>query len=157
VTSVDTIAILTVDDEDLVRRVVQQTLERSYEVVAAANGQQALEHARTRRFDLVILDIKMPGMSGLDLADRLRELHPDLPIAFLSSFLDGEIRGRAKQRTPYIISKPYDLTDLNRLVKMILEETRGARGASPPSSPKPRPGEPVLSRSLLRFLKKPQP
>lgn len=147
----DTIAILTVDDEHLVRRVVQQTLGRHYDVVAAANAEQALEHARKRRFDLVILDIKMPGMSGLDLADRLRELYPDLPIAFLSSYLDGEIRGRARKRTPYIISKPYDLTDLNRLVKAILEETQGAREAAEP--PKPV-SEPVLSRSLLRFLKK---
>ncbi len=77
--------ILVVDDEKSIRITLRMILEYSnYTVQEAANGTEALSSARKRRPDLVLLDIKMPGMDGMEVLESLHQDYPDLPIIILS-------------------------------------------------------------------------
>ena len=83
--------ILAVDDDRLVLTSLGRTLERlGYEVVEASNAAQALSICEANAPELVILDIRMPGMSGIDAAARIQEIG-DIPIIFLSGFSDRDI------------------------------------------------------------------
>ena len=84
----ETMRVLIVDDEPDLRRLVANALE-GYDVVEAANGQEALQSVREQRPDLLITDIKMPEMDGYALLTALREEVPDLPVLAISGFVDG--------------------------------------------------------------------
>src|ERR687884_119905 len=88
--------ILVVDDETPIRVTMSDMLRRrGYDVVAAASGEEALALLHQRPFDLLLLDLRMPGLSGLDIAQRARELHPDAAIIILTGHgsLDSAVEG----------------------------------------------------------------
>ncbi len=77
--------ILLVDDEDLLREGVREILEMSdHTVIEAGDGQQALEKFAVNNVDLVITDVVMPNMDGVDFVTKLRELFPEVPILTIS-------------------------------------------------------------------------
>jgi DNA-binding NtrC family response regulator len=77
--------ILVVDDEEAIRLTLETLLQRrGYEVTTAASGAEALALIEQRVFDLLLLDLKMPGLSGLDVARRARVLQPAVAILFLT-------------------------------------------------------------------------
>src|SRR5690348_11855631 len=79
--------ILVVDDDESLRRVMQMQLEEAgYEVVAASQGQEALAVMEDTTPALVITDLKMPGISGLDLLKKLREAHPETTVIIITAF-----------------------------------------------------------------------
>src|SRR5206468_2868911 len=83
------ISVLVVDDDDSVREVCAAMLEDiGCRVTAVASGDEALETLRNRRFTLMLSDIAMPTMSGVELAARAREIRPDMGILFASGYAD---------------------------------------------------------------------
>lgn len=87
---------LIVDDEESARDLLCRQLKRlRYDSVAVPNGEKALEQMLLQRFDLVILDMKMPGMSGLDVLRRLRRAYPDTSVVMLSAVVDVELTASA--------------------------------------------------------------
>lgn len=117
--------ILIVDDSTTMRQMVSFTLaDAGHEVTEADNGVKGLEVARTRRFDLVITDVNMPGMNGLDLVKSLRQL-PDFkftPILVLTteSAQDLKSRGREAGATGWIV-KPFSPEVLLSTLKKVLD------------------------------------
>jgi two-component system, cell cycle sensor histidine kinase and response regulator CckA len=116
--------ILLVEDEEAVRRLTARLLERSgYQVIGASGPLQALEIAGDAAIDLLATDVVMPDMDGTQLAKRLREHDPDLPVLFLS----GHPRGAAlddtltQARTGFL-QKPYDLPELAYAVRSALDD-----------------------------------
>jgi signal transduction histidine kinase len=98
--------ILLVEDNDEVGEFAAQLLnELGHEVVRASSGEEALARASAEAFDLVFTDVVMPGMSGLDLAGRLAELHPGLPVILTTGYSD-EIAKSGTGGHPVIL-KPY--------------------------------------------------
>ena len=88
-------AALLVEDDPVVRGMAARGLrEAGYAVLEAVNGREALDlvRARTGRLDVVVTDIGMPEMDGYDLARRLSEERPDMPIVFMSGYGDPEPR-----------------------------------------------------------------
>lgn len=80
-------AILVAEDDEGVRTVIRRTLEEAgYEVLAAADGLEALALARQHQVDAVVTDIRMPRMDGWELAAQLRAVSPRAPILFISGF-----------------------------------------------------------------------
>jgi len=78
--------ILVADDEESMRWVLSKALrKKGYSVDLAADGNQALRQVREQSYDLVIVDIKMPGMSGLEFLDKARELRPDLLVVVMTA------------------------------------------------------------------------
>lgn len=77
--------ILLVEDEELLRAGVQEILEiQDYRVITAANGSQALACLESQEVDLVITDLVMPKMDGIDFVQRLRKIRPDVPVIVVS-------------------------------------------------------------------------
>ncbi|MEW6277162.1 MAG: response regulator, partial [Candidatus Eremiobacterota bacterium] len=103
--------ILLVDDDDLVRQTLTLLLEREgFFVVAAASGEEALERARRRMFDLVISDVRMSGMSGLETVAALRSLLPEAHMVMITGFSDEDAPVQAlRLGVDDYLKKPFDL------------------------------------------------
>jgi len=83
--------ILLVDDEDTIRLFLEKTLrEEGYEALTAATGTEALERTRSELPDLVLLDLKLPDMSGLDVLKQIKEEVPEVCVIMLTAFGDIE-------------------------------------------------------------------
>jgi CheY-like chemotaxis protein len=83
--------ILVVDDETIVRETIQSWLEREgFDVISAPDGHSALEAVGVSAIDLVIIDIFLPGMGGLEVIGALRKRMPSVPIIAISGYMFGE-------------------------------------------------------------------
>jgi DNA-binding response OmpR family regulator len=110
--------VVLVDDDELIRRLLERVLESAeYDVLAAAHGQQALRMIAKRAGEIAVLltDLVMPGMSGLELALAARELQPDLPVLCMSGYSEQTLRDRGGDGADVdFIGKPFapgELTD----------------------------------------------
>ena len=121
--------ILIVDDEDLLRDYLIQLdlwTRLGCEVVGEArNGEEALRVMSLCKPEMVITDIRMPIMDGITLAEKIRQLHPDLPIIFLSAYSDFTYTKQAIRLgvTDYI-TKPVDLEELFDVVNLVMQGER---------------------------------
>lgn len=114
--------ILLVDDNDLVRSMALEVLaDAGYDVVACEDGNVALEHIAKHRFDLLLTDVGLPGMSGRALADKVRERYPDIPILFITGYAENaENRGEFLGDNMDMLAKPFNLNELLRAIRRSL-------------------------------------
>lgn len=123
--------ILLVEDEDKIRKVVEINLKlEGYEVVSIAEGDLALRTAETQRFDLLLLDIMLPKMSGLKICEHVRLKNKEIPIIFISAKDSSEdrIRGLKVGADDYLI-KPFSLEELLLRVDKLLQRTAPNKSA----------------------------
>ncbi|HER43806.1 MAG: sigma-54-dependent Fis family transcriptional regulator [Candidatus Krumholzibacteriota bacterium] len=106
--------ILLVDDEDTIRLFLEKTLrEEGYEALTAATGEEALELAWKELPDLVLLDLKLPDMSGIDVLGRIKESVPEIGVIMLTAFGDIETAVSAIKKGAFdFVSKPVNLEQL---------------------------------------------
>lgn len=111
--------ILIIDDEEILTKTFTKLLERSgYEVYSAKKGQDALCMAEAEAFDLVICDMRMPGMSGVETIREIRKLRADIPVVFISGFADEQMEQDANALKPIAyMHKPFNITELLDLLK----------------------------------------
>ena len=112
--------ILVVDDELLLRDVMYDYLIRKgYDVYLASDGFKALEIAKKNKFDLALIDIKMPKMSGLELTKKLKEKYPNRNIIIMTGYpsLNTAVTAIKNGANEYIV-KPFRLEELNKIIKM---------------------------------------
>ena len=113
--------LLAEDDEDMRRFLVKALQKAGYEVISFGNGSEAYERLKEEPFTLLLTDIVMPEMDGIELAKRATELDPDLKVMFITGFAavalnpDNEAPKDAK-----ILSKPFHLRDLVAEVERML-------------------------------------
>jgi len=102
--------ILVVDDEEEIRQLVAEFLEtRGYSVITAASGPDALTAVKHYHPDLVLMDIMMPRMNGLEALQRIREIDRDVGVIMLTAVEDETIAREAIRREAYdYITKPLD-------------------------------------------------
>jgi DNA-binding response OmpR family regulator len=125
--------VLVVDDEIYVRMALRYSLVmRGYEADDAASGPQALEMLSQRRYDLMVVDIRMPGMDGVEVMRRAREACPDLQIIVLTGYasLDSAIAAVRCHAADYLI-KPASLHQVADAVARALRQRPGARALAP--------------------------
>jgi DNA-binding response OmpR family regulator len=119
-------SILVVDDEERVALSIERSLQREYQVRVANNGTDALKLARRINPDLIILDIMMPGMSGLEVCRELRAdpMLQTVPILFLTAKgrVEDKIEGFEAGADDYL-TKPFDVRELLLRVKAIVRRT----------------------------------
>jgi len=118
--------ILVVDDVDTIARVYARFLEREgYEVRIAFNGEQALEEWNKFHPDLIISDIRMPKMSGFELANTIRKKAPKQKIILMTGYADeAEVLEQQKSHGFPFFTKPADLqTVVSKIVKEVLAGT----------------------------------
>jgi DNA-binding response OmpR family regulator len=143
--------ILVVDDDRLVLATLAHGLsEAGYEVIDADNGDDAILLARKHRPDLALLDIRMEGMSGFDVAAYLRE-HSKMPFMFLSAFTDSDTVRQVHElgAVDYLV-KPLDIGHIVPAVRAVFDRIR-ASSAGAPIEPVP-PVATALSLSPLSAM-----
>ncbi|MFQ5881373.1 MAG: sigma-54-dependent transcriptional regulator [Candidatus Methylomirabilales bacterium] len=115
--------IVVADDEESVRWTLKKALERSgYTVLTVADGQAAVEAAERVKADLVLMDIKMPTLDGLQALSLLRERRPEAMVIVMTAFGSLQAAVEAMKRGAYdYITKPFDFEELSLLVRRALE------------------------------------
>jgi len=118
--------ILIVDDEDGMRRLLGRVLTREgYDTSTVGSGAEALRLVANERFDLVVTDIKMPEMDGLQLLENLKEYEPSLPIIVMTAYGTIENAVQALRLGAYdYIAKPFETDEIKLTVAKALERER---------------------------------
>ncbi|MCU0560422.1 MAG: sigma-54 dependent transcriptional regulator [Desulfobacterales bacterium] len=121
--------ILIVDDELIMRESLAGWLERDgHEVATAASGEEGLERCRQRRFDILLVDIKMEGISGLEVLRRVKESDPDSAVVMITAY--GSIRTAIEAMKngafDYLL-KPFDPNELGVLIEKIIRHQQQSR------------------------------
>ncbi len=115
--------VLVVDDEMLVRWSVERTLsQRGHEVLSAGSGEEALKLVEDRVFDVIVTDLRMPGIDGLTLACKAKAALPNAAIIVITAhgLRDVEVQA-ARQGIFALMEKPLDLAEVAGLVESALE------------------------------------
>lgn len=136
--------ILVVDDDRLVLATVTHGLgQAGYHVIDADNGDDAILLARQHKPDLALLDIRMEGKSGFDVAAYLRDASR-IPFMFLSAFSDAETVARAEGlgAVGYLV-KPLDVSQIVPVVDEVMARLRGGAAAAQAAVPAPAPAAAV--------------
>jgi PAS domain S-box-containing protein len=125
-------AMLLVEDDAMVRKMTATMLKSmGYAVSAAATPEEALALAGARRFDLVLTDVVMPGMSGPDLLDRLHSTQPEVRVLYMSGYAPEAITRRGVlQEGDNFLQKPFSAAELNRKVREAMGISEKAPGTS---------------------------
>ena len=115
--------ILIVDDSSLARRTTKQALEeQGYAVEEASDGAQALERYFLNKHDVVMLDMVMTGMYGLDVLAKIRELNPDAKVIVATADIQQSTRDQARAAgAAGFINKPLNRKALTEIVTQVLE------------------------------------
>ncbi len=114
--------ILVVDDEASIRDLCARVLTRNgFEVTMASTGEDAMARLQDAPYDLVISDIRMPGISGMDVLARAKALYPSIAVILITGFGTSEFADRANQSgAARILTKPFDALELLATVRKIL-------------------------------------
>jgi two-component system nitrogen regulation response regulator NtrX len=117
--------ILVIDDERSIRNTLKDILEyEKYEVDLAEDGMKALEKVKTAQFDIILCDIKMPGMDGIEVLEKMVEFIPDTPVVMISGHgnIDTAVESIKKGAFDYI-EKPLDLNRLLITIRNAMDKS----------------------------------
>jgi len=119
-------SLLIVDDEEIALRNLQHVMEKvGYQVTATQSGATALALLASRRFDVVLTDLRMEGVDGMDVLNSSRELQPEAEVIFITGFATAESAVQAlKHGAFYYIAKPFRLDEVRKVVAEALEKVR---------------------------------
>ena len=118
------IRILLAEDEEAMRTYLARALQNAgYEVVAVDRGTAALPHLASSHFDLLLSDIVMPEMDGIELAQRCAEISPDTKVIFITGFAAVTLKASREAPQAKVLSKPFHLRDLVLEVQRVFGQT----------------------------------
>ena len=121
------IRILLAEDEEAMRVYLARALENAgYEVVAVSRGTEALPYLEREHFDLLLSDIVMPEMDGIELAQRCAELRPNTKVMFITGFSAVMLKASREAPQAKVLSKPFHLRDLVVEVQRIFGQSAQA-------------------------------
>ena len=119
------ITLLIVDDEKAVRYAFKRTFGDEYHICTATNGKEAVEAVDRKEPDVVLMDIRMPEMDGLQALARIKENHPHVPIIMVTAFADSSSAMQAMKDGAFdYVSKPFDNDELRRIVEKAITASR---------------------------------
>ncbi len=124
--------ILVVDDDPGMLDTLMDVLTATgYETSVAQSGKAALAMAQAGRFDLVLMDVQMPGLNGVQTLHALRTLDPTIVVIMMTAYTRDELAAESERTTGFgVLSKPLDLDQVLPLVKSIVSSPAG-RGQTP--------------------------
>src|SRR3989442_7605582 len=127
----DRAVVLVVDDAAAVRDALHLTLDREYAVMDAAHGRTALSMVRAERVDLVLLDILMPEIDGLEILQELKALEPDLPVIMMTAVKTVRTTVAAmKLGASDYVTKPFQEEEMLAAIRRALEQRTSLLRAS---------------------------
>ena len=117
--------LLIVDDQPGIRRLLYEVFsDDGYRVDAVAGGHEAIKKAVQLRPRVILLDMKMPGMNGLETLRELKKLYNDAAVVLMTAYGELEIVMQSqKLGVDHYINKPFDLEDIRALIKSLMTET----------------------------------
>ncbi|MBW8783974.1 MAG: response regulator [Novosphingobium sp.] len=122
------IRILLAEDEDAMRTYLARALENAgYDVVAVDRGTEALPLLTSEHFDLLLSDIVMPEMDGIELAQRCAEVSPETKVMFITGFAAVTLKASREAPQAKVLSKPFHLKDLVLEVQRIFDSAAELR------------------------------
>lgn len=117
--------ILLAEDDAAMRQYLERALVNAgYEVDSVDRGTAALPLLEQRRYDLLLSDIVMPEMDGIELAQKCNEISPDTRVMFITGFAAVTLKASREQPAARVLSKPFHLRDLVLEVERTLEDRR---------------------------------
>ena len=120
--------ILLAEDEEAMRAYLERALTKAgFDVVSVDRGTEAVPLLEAEFFDLLLSDIVMPEMDGIELAQRCAELSPRTKVMFITGFAAVSLRASREQPHAKVLSKPFHLRDLVLEVERVFEEQQEAR------------------------------
>lgn len=135
--------ILVIDDEDTVRALFREVLEEiGHMVLTAKDGTEGLELVKREEVDLVFLDLKMPGMNGVETFREIKTEKPTLPVVIITGYPDSDMMAQALAQGPFaIMNKPFRVKDILEAVNSFLGTDRQGFGGKA----RMRPHNPSIS------------
>jgi len=128
------VRIMIIEDDEEMRSLLKDFFEEEgFETDSVSNGVDALQMFSKDHFDLVITDIRMPGLTGLDILPRIRRLKPETPVIVMTAYGSDDVRRRAFERgaTTYL-EKPIQLSKLRSVIReMVSRKELEKLGAMP--------------------------
>ncbi|QFT78193.1 cell cycle two-component system response regulator CpdR [Erythrobacter sp. THAF29] len=119
--------ILLAEDEEAMRTYLERALTKAgYDVRCVDRGTEAIPLLEKEHFDLLLSDIVMPEMDGIELAQRCAEISPRTKVMFITGFAAVSLRASREQPHAKVLSKPFHLRDLVLEVERVFEEQREA-------------------------------
>ena len=123
--------ILIVDDDEIIRDTLKELLSEQYTCKTAGTADEAFARLSEKPYDLVLTDIAMPGISGLDLLGRVLQQYPKTPVIVVSGISDQEhVQGLLKLGAFDFLLKPFRLEVVEKSVKRALEQRQKLLEAS---------------------------
>jgi DNA-binding NtrC family response regulator len=120
--------VLIVDDDDVIRETLLELLEGNYQCQEASTAEEALRKLQAQRFDVVLTDISMPGLSGAELLQRARELYPETPVIIMSGLSDQEQAHSLMSLGAFdYLLKPFRLEVVEESVKRAVEQRQNSK------------------------------
>lgn len=117
--------ILLAEDEEAMRTYLERALVKAgYEVVAVDRGTAAIPHLESGQFDLLLSDIVMPEMDGIELAQHCAEISPKTKVMFITGFAAVSLRASREQPHAKVLSKPFHLRDLVLEVERVFADQK---------------------------------
>ena len=124
--------VLIVDDEETLTWSMAKSLSKDrdkYEVLIANTGREALNLLGKNNIDLVISDIRMPDINGLDLLVKIKREHPKTNVIIMTAYGSSDVQKEANRRgSVYYIEKPFEISDIRRIIINLIGKKRGFRG-----------------------------
>ncbi len=116
--------VLVVDDQKGVRRLLEELFKKEgYEVNVAVDGRDSIEKVKANTPDIILMDMKMPNMNGLEASEEIIKYDSNIPIIMMTAYGEMEIVQKALEvGVRQYITKPFDIIDLRNLVRSVLEQ-----------------------------------
>ena len=120
--------VLVVDDDDVIRETLLELLGGNYQCQEASTAEEALHKLQAQPFDLVLTDVSMPGLSGSELLERVRELYPETPVIIMSGLSDQDQAHSLIKRGAFdYLLKPFRLEVVEESVKRAVEQRQNGQ------------------------------
>jgi two-component system response regulator HydG len=105
--------LLIVDDDIAHRTMLRILLDWQYAISEADDGLTAVKEAEEQDFDLILMDIRMPGISGMEALEQISSSRPQIPILIMTAYYSNEIAEKAKEKGAFgCLGKPFDFEEL---------------------------------------------
>ncbi len=116
-------SVLVIDDKESIRKMLSQTLvAEGHEVESAANGFEGIKKSKSKQYDVVLTDLKMPDMDGISVLSAVKEENPDASVIVMTAYGTIETAVEAMKRGAFdFLTKPFDTDHLNVLIKRAME------------------------------------
>ncbi|MCJ1908168.1 response regulator [Planococcus ruber] len=116
--------ILIVDDQMGIRLLLNEVFKKEgYDTLTAANGNQALQTAGEKQLDIVLLDMKIPGMDGIEILKNLKQIQPDVQVIMMTAYGELDlIEESITNGASCYFTKPFDVFEIREAVKQLLAD-----------------------------------